>query len=280
MMRSEDVPSEDDIDALLSSIERTHSRKDDSTPDSIFESLRHDSTVKAERAKSNVPSLHSFSHSDLKSIQILQKVSEVNRTPMRLAESYQAFDSSRSVDILSGRSKFSGYAPKKEQTSARKLSVGTDSPDEEFGKLRSNEVDKKIEALNDLRNRLLHEESAFEKRTNCLLAELKESHVELNERACAIMKQEYDVTALQRALQTKKDQLEKSDEKIEKIESLLGILDDRKNELIKRECRYSELNGGRSLNIPIADRILELKHSAESLRQFVETWTCRADHRY
>lgn len=276
MMKSEDVPSEDDIDALLSSIERTHSRKDDSTPDSIFDSLRQNSTIKADRATANVPSLHSFSHSDLKSMQIFQKVADVTRTPIRSAESYQPFDSSRSLDILSGRSKLSGYTPKKDQTSGRKLSVGTDSPDEEFAKLRSNEVDKKIEALNDLRNSIMNEELAFEKRASCLIANLTESHVELNSRACAITKEEYDVATLRLLLQTKKDLLDKTEGKVEKIQSLLRILDDRKNELIKRECRFYELNGGRSLNVTIADRILELKHSAESLRLYVES-SCSRD---
>lgn len=271
-MNESDAPSDDDIDALLSSIERTHSIGFGSfSNNGIFPGGKISLHKRTSQYETLGPITEGF---------VQKSTSIAPDSPLNLCNDGKNIGikdsgcdphSSRTHELHSGGSSFKDDASVREVSTERRESIELHSPDEESAPNMSCELDRKRVALDALREVLVNERFAFEKRLDAMFDFLKHAHVELNARVHACIERENSLQLNQLLFRDEMVRREKNECSSKKIHQLLRVLDERKNELINLEKRHTEMYGGRNICLPMADRILDLKTSAQTLRVYVNT---------
>lgn len=271
-MNESDAPSDDDIDALLSSIERTHSTGFGSSSNN---GVYPGGNLSIHKGTSQYETLGPITEGFVQKSTSIAPDSPLNLgndgKNIGIEDSGCDLHSSWTHELHSGGSSFKDNASVREVSTKRRESIELHSPDEESVPSMSYELDRERVELDSLRAILENERYAFEKRLDGMFDFLKHAHVELNARVHACIERENSLQLNQSIFRDEMAHWEKNQCSSKKIHQLLRVLDERKNELINLEKRHTEMYGGRNICLPIVDRILELKTSAETLRDYVNT---------
>ena len=259
-----DVPSEDEIDELLLSIERTHSRR--------ISSSRITSSGRIQ--EQSPPTLYGTSGSSVSSLapvadgkngsQSSECISSIEINPPSTC--LQGIDRSRSqyhlslISRVNDRSEAGSLIPIMTNIRAGTL-------EKTSSLFQSIEVEPNKQASKGVYENRMMENSALEYKAHIAADTLRGTSSGRSAQARSRLSQE-NFPDLKVILMNTSENI--NDSRTDKIKSMLEILDGRKAELLEIERRSAEMHSGPLINLPLLQRIHELRTSATKLREYVE----------